>query len=200
MRLLLLLSCLLVFQQAIAVQALDLCVESCKKRQAFNLSESTWTAVQASFTPRAKTDQVERQQLARAILLIHGDIDKQMNTMQQNYSADDINNHALSAKDHTRNINEYIAVLLDQQLVNRHFLRKTEQRSILFITEYASSIQSHADGDIYTIFLNAGANETNLIVPLEDWKNAYSINALGNKLEAVQQNNKPESNWDNNFE
>lgn len=200
MRRILFLLAIFVCHQTSASQTLNLCVESCKQRQAYTLSDTTWAGVKKIFSSTSKTDEAERLQISRAILLIHSDIKNQLDaTLKQEY-VDDTDNRQISSKDQARNINEYIALLLDQQLINRHFLRKTEQRSILFITDYANSIQSHSSGEIFTIFLTDTVDENNLIIPLDDWKAAYSLKTLGNKLEDMQQDSKPHSNWDDNFE
>lgn len=200
MRLIFTLTCLIIFSNCTASPPLNLCIDSCRHKQSFILGDETWTQVQGIFTDQSKTDEIERQQLASAILLIHRDIDKQIEHLHLNKQANESEALELSAKDLARNLNEYIALLQDRQLINRHFLRKTEQRSIFFITEYASSIQSHEHGDIFTLRISNDSNEKNLIVPLEKWKHEYTLKNLSEKIQNQQQNNTPTSNWDEGFE
>jgi hypothetical protein len=200
MRLIFTLTCLIIFSNCTASPPLNLCIDSCRHKQSFILGDETWTQVQGIFTDQSTTDESERQQLASAILLIHRDIDKQIEHLHLNKQANESESFELSAKDLARNLNEYIALLQDRQLINRHFLRKTEQRSVFFITEYASSIQSHEHGDIFTLCISNDSNEENLIVPLEKWKHEYTLKNLSEKIQTQQQNNTPTSNWDEGFE
>ncbi|MDH5485864.1 MAG: hypothetical protein OEY43_11585 [Gammaproteobacteria bacterium] len=199
-RLIFILTTLFISNNGLASQSLNLCTDSCRHKQSFILGDDTWSKVQAIFSARSKTDATERQQIARAILLIHRDIDKQLKAPQGNIQTGETEALAVPDKELARNLNEYMALLLDQQLVNRHFIRKTEQRSIFIGTQYASSIQSHEQGDIFIIRITDDSDENNLVIPLDDWKHAYTLKNIGERLENLQEKNPATSNWDDGLE
>jgi hypothetical protein len=167
-----------------AAPTLTLCIDGhCKTSKAIIINNDDWHNISEVFTRSAHSAQQERKFIAQALALIE---QASLNTLAaktvRNLSAENL--HArMNNRDQALNYKSYIALLLDQQLLHYHLLRKTQQRASWFgLTEYATIIQERANGELYALdAYNTDFSKAPLITPLKTWKNKKTYKRLMSK-------------------
>ncbi|MCW9012476.1 MAG: hypothetical protein OQL06_01740 [Gammaproteobacteria bacterium] len=188
MRPLLLLMTLVMSSASFATPEIRLCLDGdCNIKQTIKLSDPAWVEILQLFESPVENDSVERQYIAKAIMLMETDALHRLAEKSSDASTTEIRNW-MNDRDMALNIKSYISTLLDAKLIKFHFIRKIEQRSSWFgMTENVCVIQATTSGKIYVI----KASENHLTVPeiesLASWKqNKYLPGDLGNIFSASE--------------
>lgn len=152
--------------QNIAGPIVKLCLElDCKHPAKIEISDSTWSKVKDLYKAQFQSNKDEQDNIANSIALIEKDV---FTTLAQHQAtANNITNlkdiHRQARKTYYdigidnkhRNIKNYLALMLDKLLINRHFLRKTiTLKSWAGIEKSAIVLQSLDNSQLYLLTID----------------------------------------------
>jgi len=168
---------------SLAQPVVDLCINhACKNPSRIQISDAVWQLVRDLYNSPFSKDKDEQDNIASAISLMETDVYYTLATRIHpyhhpgNYTAPhpdpppdteelasikaikewaaDLFN-ANTEKNNYRNIKTYLAVLMDNHLVTRHFMRKTlNQKSWSGLTSHAIMLQSLKSSQLYVLQIN----------------------------------------------
>jgi len=153
---LLMISLLLLSYQTYAGPLVKVCLDDdCKKPAEVTISETCWSQVKEIFSTPFSTDKDEQDNIITSISLIESDIYSALS--KHTTEQDDANDlyTSNSIKNNYRNTKYILGVLLDQHMVEKHFIRKT-----ITITNWAGFesngllLQSLTDSKLYILESN----------------------------------------------
>jgi len=151
-----LLALLFISSKSFAGPLVKLCLDdNCKKPLRINITDTCWSNVKETFSSPFPTDKDEQDNIANAIGLIESDIYQTLaSKLPGADKAEDLYDDN-SNKNNYRNIKTYIGILLDNYLINRHFMRKTITiQNWTGFEKNALLLQSLTDSKIYTLQLD----------------------------------------------
>jgi len=151
---------------SLAGPLVKLCLESaCKKPTSIKISTAAWTDIKDLYASPFPSDKDEQDNIASAISIMESDLyytlASQLNHNGKQRSKESIK--ALSkdlfrnntTENNYRNIKRYLAVLMDNYLVTRHFMRKTlNQRDWSGLISSAIMLQSLQSSQLYVLQIN----------------------------------------------
>lgn len=147
---------LFISTKTLAGPQVKLCLnENCKKPLKVEITEACWSDVKEIFAPPFPTDKDEQDNIVNSIALIETDVFNSVfkHNPDGNSASDLYTGNSL--KNNYKNIKNYLGILLDNYLINRHYLRKsiTKRRWNGFESEILL-LQSLADSKLYTLEAN----------------------------------------------
>ena len=171
--------------QSYAGPTVTICTYECKKHTEFTLSDDSWGKITDIFKQKHKTAEEERDKLAKAIAFFERDIIDQISSDEK---AKTSNPESLFTNiDETRNTSTAITLLLDKQLIQMHYLRRSEKRDYLFGSEHSTAvIQSRQSGKLYSVdtYSTAFGKQPNIQL-LSKWKNDTPVNLLTKQVKQI---------------
>jgi len=147
------LALLFINSKSFAGPMVKLCIDDdCRKPLSLEISDTCWSNIKDTFSSPFPSDKDEQDNIVSAIGLIESDI---YNTLASKTpeadKAEDLYDDN-SNKNNYRNIKNYIGVLLDNYLINRHFMRKTITiQNWTGFEKNALLLQSLTDSRIYIL-------------------------------------------------
>jgi len=186
-------SSFLFLQNSYAAPTIKLCIDgNCKTSVRLVIHDDKWATIKDVFIEPAKTAYDERKLILKSLPLIEKiSLNILAERSVKKYSAEDLHDR-MSNKDQALNYKAYISLLLDQNLIRHHFLRKTERRSSWSgMKEYIVVIQDHRSGELYALDANkTDFGETPEMQYLKSWKNEKTVKKLKNKAIDIIGNSK----------
>jgi len=164
---------------ALAGPVASICLnDNCKKKVSVEISNDTWKSVSEIFSTPFPTDKDEQDNIITSYTLLRADI---YNTLSQNNNLGDsadvlyeINGNEANYK----NAKTLIALLLDNHLIKRHYLRKTIKRptwskafswsgfsNMDSVASDGLMLQSLTDAQQYAFEIDSEFSEPTIIVP-----------------------------------
>jgi hypothetical protein len=162
-----------------ASPVIHLCVNDCKEQLPYQISEASWQASRDLFESGATDAATERRQLAKAVALLERDMIQQTTSYTGDDSGDELED-LFTNRDQARNTGKLIALMIDNRLITRHVLRRTEKRESVFgYSQYAAIIQSRDNSRIYAVYV-AGSDlgDPPLLEELSRWKEGTPVKTL----------------------
>ncbi|RDH83984.1 MAG: hypothetical protein DIZ80_07570 [endosymbiont of Galathealinum brachiosum] len=147
---------LFISTKSLAAPQVKLCLdESCKSPLKIEITEACWSDVKEIFSPPFPTDKDEQDNIVNSIALIQTDIfNSVFKHNPDGNSASDLYT-GNSRKNNYKNIKSILGILLDNYLINRHFLRKSiTKRSWNGFESEILLLQSLTDSKLYTLETN----------------------------------------------
>ncbi len=162
-----------------AAPVIDLCIDDCNESLPYEVSEEAWQQVRDLFDPATADAATERRQLVKAVALLERDMIPQT----AGYTGDDSGGKLedlFSNLDQARNTGKLITLMIDNRLVIRHVLRRSEKRESVFgYSQSTAVIQSLADSRIYAVYA-AGSDfgAPPVLEKLSRWKEGTPLKTL----------------------
>lgn len=162
--LLFILSC--INTQCLAGPLVKLCIEqACKKPTDIEISSAAWLNIKDLYALPFPSDKDEQDNIANAISIMESDLyytlASQLDHNGQQRSKESIKElskdlfRSNTTENNYRNIKRYLAVLMDNYLVTRHFMRKTlNQRDWSGLISSAIMLQSLQSSQLYVLQIN----------------------------------------------
>ena len=144
--------------------------KDCKPAEHINIDDNTWSKVRALYQAPFQTDKDEQDNIVSSIALINQSayqaLARQSASQQSAEELFDNN----SSNNKLKNTKFILAVLMDEHLVTRHFLRRSiKTRSWIGFQNNALLLQSLTNGKLYLLEVNyADLQQSTPISPYKD--------------------------------
>ena len=151
---------------------IKMCInEQCQNPVNIELSDVCWSELKTLFKSTLSTDKDEQDKIVAAIAFIDSDIYNTIASKEKEEQKADSIYEDNSSKNNYKNLKTYLGIMLDNHLINRHFMRKSITiKNWTGFTDTGILLQSLTDSKLYLLQKSDNLDDSAKITPYHSTK------------------------------